>query len=56
MNGRCGDLTQQAQVVELVAWCESIWGQIDVLVNNAGIAIQGDAEPFTELPKVSLDA
>jgi 3-oxoacyl-[acyl-carrier protein] reductase len=39
----------------LVAWAESIWGQIDVLVNNAGMAIQGDAEPFAELVDMSLD-
>ena len=56
VHGRCADLTQHAQVVELVAWGESIWGQIDVLVNNAGMAIQGDAEPFTELANMSLDA
>jgi 3-oxoacyl-[acyl-carrier protein] reductase len=56
VHGRCADLTQQAQVVELVAWGESIWGQIDVLVNNAGMAIQGDAEPFTELANMTLDA
>jgi 3-oxoacyl-[acyl-carrier protein] reductase len=56
VQGRSADLTQQTQVVELVAWGESIWGQIDVLVNNAGMAIQGDAEPFTELANMSLDA
>jgi 3-oxoacyl-[acyl-carrier protein] reductase len=55
VQGRCADLTQQAEVVELVAWAESIWGQIDVLVNNAGMAIQGDAEPFAELVGMSLD-
>jgi len=55
VNGRAADLTDQAQVVELVAWAESLWGRIDVLVNNAGLAIQGDPEPFSEVASMSLD-
>ncbi|MCG6575129.1 SDR family oxidoreductase [Pseudomonas sp. AF32] len=55
VKGRAADLTDQAQVVELVAWAESLWGRIDVLVNNAGMAIQGDPEPFSEVASMSLD-
>src|SRR5450830_1331593 len=46
VEGRAADLTQPAQVGELVTWAESLWGRIDVLVNNAGMAVQGEAEVF----------
>jgi 3-oxoacyl-[acyl-carrier protein] reductase len=56
VEGRAADLTQQLQVAELIEWAESLWGRIDVLVNNAGMAIQGDAEAFSEVSTMSLDA
>nr|GFC37909.1 3-oxoacyl-[acyl-carrier-protein] reductase 4 [Tanacetum cinerariifolium] len=56
VQGRAADLTQPLQVAELVEWAESLWGRIDVLVNNAGMAIQGDAEAFSEVSTMSLDA
>jgi 3-oxoacyl-[acyl-carrier protein] reductase len=56
VQGRAADLTQPLQVAELVGWAESLWGRIDVLVNNAGMAIQGDAEAFSEVSTMSLDA
>ena len=56
VEGRAADLTQPAQVAELVSWAESLWGQIDVLVNNAGMAVQGEAEEFSDLADMSLEA
>jgi len=56
VEGRPADLTQPDQVAELVAWAEALWGRIDVLVNNAGMAIQGEAEVFFDLADMSLDA
>ncbi|UZE21775.1 SDR family oxidoreductase [Pseudomonas sp. B21-056] len=56
VQGRAADLTQPTQVVELVTWAESLWGRIDVLVNNAGMAMQGDAETFSEVATMSVDA
>ncbi|WP_411379577.1 SDR family NAD(P)-dependent oxidoreductase [Pseudomonas sp. MPB26] len=56
VQGRAADLTQPDQVAELVTWTESLWGRIDVLVNNAGMAMQGDAETFAEVATMSLDA
>lgn len=56
VQGRAADLTQPLQVAELVEWAESLWGRIDVLVNNAGMAIQGDAEAFSEVSTMGLDA
>lgn len=56
VQGRAADLTQADQVAQLVAWAESCWGRIDVLVNNAGMAMQGDAEAFAEVASMSLDA
>lgn len=53
--GRAADLTQPAQVDELVLWAESLWGRIDVLVNNAGMAVQGEAEIFSELAQMSVE-
>lgn len=55
VQGRAADLTQPAQVVELVTWAESLWGRIDVLVNNAGMAIQGEAETFSDVANMSVD-
>ncbi|WP_191486446.1 SDR family NAD(P)-dependent oxidoreductase [Pseudomonas sp. FEN] len=55
VEGRVADLTQPAQVVELVKWSESLWGRIDVLVNNAGMAIQGEAEVFSDVANMSVN-
>ncbi len=56
VEGRPADLTQADQVADLVAWAESLWGRIDVLVNNAGMAVQGEAEEFADLADMSLEA
>lgn len=37
----CADLTDEAQAQALVAECEKTLGEVDVLVNNAGISKQG---------------
>lgn len=55
VEGRAADLTDQSQVIELVTWSESLWGRVDVLVNNAGMAMQGDAEPFSEVASMGLE-
>lgn len=44
-----------AQVFELVTWAESLWGRIDVLANNACMAIQGEAETLSEVADMSID-
>ncbi len=54
VEGRPADLTDEAQVRELAAWAEGLWGRIDVLVNNAGMAMQGSPEPFAELAQMDL--
>ena len=54
VEGRPADLTDEAQVRELAAWAEGLWGRIDVLVNNAGMAMQGSPEPFAELADMDL--
>ena len=54
VEGRPADLTDEAQVRELAAWAEGLWGRIDVLVNNAGMAMQGSPEPFAELAEMDL--
>jgi 3-oxoacyl-[acyl-carrier protein] reductase len=55
VEGRAADLTQPVQVAELVSWAESLWGRIDVLVNNAGMAIQGEAEVFSDVANMSVE-
>lgn len=40
----CADVTQKQDAVQAVETVVSTWGTLDVLVNNAGIAIQGAAE------------
>ena len=55
VHGRAADLTDQHQVIEWVTWAESLSGRIDVLVNNAGMAVQGDPEPFSAVANMSLD-
>jgi 3-oxoacyl-[acyl-carrier protein] reductase len=47
--GATADLTDEAQVQGLFAWAVAQWGRVDVLVNNAGMAMQGSPEPFVEL-------
>lgn len=54
VEGRSADLTDEAQVEELVRWAHARWGRIDVLVNNAGMAAVGSPETFAELAQMSL--
>lgn len=53
-EGRAADLTDEQQVLALAAWAEARWGRIDVLVNNAGMAMQGSPEPFAEVAQMDL--
>ncbi|KUM43017.1 SDR family NAD(P)-dependent oxidoreductase [Pseudomonas sp. EpS/L25] len=54
VEGRALDLTEEAAVLEFARWAEERWGRIDVLVNNAGMAMQGSPEPLVELARMSL--
>lgn len=54
VEGRALDLTEEAAVLEFAHWAEGRWGRIDVLVNNAGMAMQGSPEPLVELARMSL--
>jgi len=56
-----GDLTEAGQCENLVADCVDRFGRLDVLVNNAGIYIRGDAaetrvEDWRRTLAVNLDA
>lgn len=48
------DLTDEADVHQLAEWAQGQWGRVDVLVNNAGMAMQGSPEPFAELAAMDL--
>ncbi|MDN6855451.1 SDR family NAD(P)-dependent oxidoreductase [Pseudomonas sp. CAN2814] len=48
------DLTCEDDVRALAEWAQAQWGRVDVLVNNAGMAMQGSAEPFAELAAMDL--
>jgi 3-oxoacyl-[acyl-carrier protein] reductase len=48
------DLTDEQQVAALATWAEAQWGRVDVLVNNAGMAMQGSPEPFAEVSAMDL--
>ncbi|MVW74127.1 SDR family NAD(P)-dependent oxidoreductase [Pseudomonas xionganensis] len=48
------DLTDEQQVAALATWAEAQWGRVDVLVNNAGMAMQGSPEPFAEVSEMDL--
>jgi len=55
VQGRAADLTRPDEVDALVAWAQALWGRIDVLVNNAGMAIQGEGETFADLADMSVE-
>ncbi|MBD9634423.1 SDR family NAD(P)-dependent oxidoreductase [Pseudomonas sp. PDM19] len=48
------DLTREGDVRALAEWAQGQWGSVDVLVNNAGMAMQGSPEPFAELAAMDL--
>ncbi|MFV3367245.1 SDR family NAD(P)-dependent oxidoreductase [Pseudomonas sp. NY15435] len=48
------DLTNENDVRQLADWAQAQWGRVDVLVNNAGMAMQGSPEPFAELAAMDL--
>jgi 3-oxoacyl-[acyl-carrier protein] reductase len=50
------DLTDEQQVTTLATWATEQWGRIDILINNAGMAMQGSPEPFAELAEMDLAA
>ena len=39
-DGRAADVSDQDQVEEAARWLESVHGRVDVLVNNAGVALR----------------
>ncbi|MEK1943833.1 MAG: SDR family NAD(P)-dependent oxidoreductase [Pseudomonas sp.] len=48
------DLTDEAQVESLAEWALEQWGHVDILINNAGMAQLGSAEPFAEVALMDL--
>ncbi|WP_017521496.1 SDR family NAD(P)-dependent oxidoreductase [Pseudomonas nitroreducens] len=48
------DLTREDDVRALAEWGQAQWGRVDVLVNNAGMAMQGSPEPFADLAAMDL--
>lgn len=48
------DLTREDDVRQLADWAQAQWGRVDVLVNNAGMAMQGSPEPFADLAAMDL--
>lgn len=44
----CADISQGAEAKRLVAICESLYGGVDVLVNNAGVSYIGTIEQTDE--------
>ncbi|OWP48805.1 SDR family NAD(P)-dependent oxidoreductase [Pseudomonas nitroreducens] len=48
------DLTCEDDVRALAEWVQAQWGRVDVLVNNAGMAMQGSPEPFADLAAMDL--
>jgi 3-oxoacyl-[acyl-carrier protein] reductase len=47
------DLTQMDEVRRMVAEVEGCFGRIDVLVNNAGMVVEGTEEDFTDFAHLS---
>ena len=54
VEGQPADLTDEAQVTAFAAWALAQWGRVDVLVNNAGMAMQGSPEPYAEVASMDL--
>lgn len=52
--GRPADLTDESQVIALAEWALARHGRIDILINNAGMAMQGSPEPFAEVADMDL--
>ncbi|MFV3413109.1 SDR family NAD(P)-dependent oxidoreductase [Pseudomonas sp. NY15436] len=48
------DLIREDDVRALAEWGQAQWGRVDVLVNNAGMAMQGSPEPFADLAAMDL--
>jgi 3-oxoacyl-[acyl-carrier protein] reductase len=55
-DGRAANLTDERQVAELATWANERWGRVDVLVNNAGMAMQGSPEPYATVANMDLAA
>lgn len=56
VEGHAADLTDERQVAMLAAWAYERWGKVDVLVNNAGMAMQGSPEPYAQVANMDLAA
>lgn len=48
------DLTDENQVRGLAEWAQAQFGPVQILVNNAGMAMQGSPEPFAEVVAMDL--
>ncbi|MBA1289604.1 SDR family NAD(P)-dependent oxidoreductase [Pseudomonas japonica] len=54
VQGQPADLTDEAQVKAFAVWAHACWGKVDVLVNNAGMTMQGSPEPYAEVASMDL--
>ena len=52
--GQPADLIDESQVIALAEWALARHGRIDILINNAGMAMQGSPEPFAEVADMDL--
>ena len=53
-EGAVADLTDEVQVQRLAEWAQAQFGPVQILVNNAGMAMQGSPEPFAEVAQMDL--
>jgi NAD(P)-dependent dehydrogenase (short-subunit alcohol dehydrogenase family) len=52
---READVAQTAQCQDLINWCVSTWGGVDIIVNNVGIQPAHSYVPAHELPEEDWD-
>lgn len=53
-EGFIANLTDEKQVAAMSDWAMSYWNRIDIVVNNAGMTMLGDPEPFAHVADMDL--